>query len=122
MEQETVFRVNHSKAFPLFNHLEPFLDLKKSKNAFSSPQKCTLFLFFVFKVAARVILFPIGCASGFFFQLTKHFTSKQSCFLERTIMEGSGLKATFFVEIEQEVHFTHIYACIFPKLYFYKQG
>ena len=97
MEQETVFRVNHSKAFPLFNHLEPFLDLKKSKNAFSSPQKCTLFLFFVFKVAARVILFPVGWASGFFFQLTKHFTSKQSCFLERAIKEGLDYKDSFFL-------------------------
>ena len=28
LEQKAVFRVNHSQAFPLFSHLEPFLDLK----------------------------------------------------------------------------------------------
>ena len=42
--------------------------------------------------ASRVILFP-----ALLFQLTKHFTSKQSRFLERAIKEGSDYKATFLL-------------------------
>ena len=74
-----------------------FLTWKNPKMHLVHRKNAHCFYFLFFKVAARVILFPVGCASGFFFQLTKHFTFKQSCFLKRAIKEGSDYKATFFL-------------------------